>query len=129
MLLTQKLTILKNTIEIENMEFYSNHGCYREEKVVGNHFIVNLKMETSNSVAIKSDSIKDALNYQVAYEIVKDEMRQPSHLLEHVAGRILDKLFISLPLIESASVKVSKLNPPMGGKIEKVSVTINKNRN
>lgn len=128
MLLTLKLTILKNVIEIENMEFYSNHGCYREEKVVGNHFIVNLKMETSNSVAIKTDSIKDALNYQIAYEIVKEEMREPSHLLEHVAGRILDKLFVSLPLIESASVKVSKLNPPMGGKIEKVSVTINKNR-
>ncbi len=119
---------MKNVIEIENMEFYSNHGCYREEKVVGNHFIVNLKMETSNSVAIKTDSIKDALNYQIAYEIVKEEMREPSHLLEHVAGRILDKLFVSLPLIESASVKVSKLNPPMGGKIEKVSVTINKNR-
>lgn len=119
---------MKSVIEIENMEFYSNHGCYREEKVVGNHFVVNLKMETSSATAIKTDSIKDALNYQIAYEIVKYEMMQPSHLLEHVAGRILEKLFISLPLLEGVSVKVSKLNPPMGGKIEKVSVTINKSR-
>ncbi len=110
------------------MEFYSNHGCYREEKVVGNHFIVNLRMETSDHKAEQSDNIKDALNYQIAYEEVKKEMMISSHLLEHVAKRILDRLFSLLPLLETASVKVSKLNPPMGGKIGRVSVTLTRNR-
>lgn len=119
---------MRNVIEIENMEFYANHGCYREEKVVGNHFVVNLRMETSSIVAIGTDSIKDALNYQVAYEVVKEEMKVPSHLLEHVGGRILENLFNRLPLIETATVKVSKLNPPMGGKIERVSVSLTKKR-
>ncbi len=119
---------MRNLIEIENMAFYSNHGCYREEKVVGNHFIVNLRMETSDHKAEQSDNIKDALNYQIAYEEVKKEMMVPSHLLEHVGKRILDRLFTNLPLLDSASVKVSKLNPPMGGKIGRVSVTLTKNR-
>ena len=71
---------------------------------------------------------KDALNYQQAYEIVKKEMAKPSHLLEHLAGRILDALFREFELLESAWVKVSKMNPPMGGKMDCVSVTLSKNR-
>ncbi|HDR52401.1 MAG TPA: dihydroneopterin aldolase, partial [Mariniphaga anaerophila] len=46
------------------------------------------------------------------------------HLLEHVAGRILDALFNEFPSIQKAKIKVSKINPPMGGQIEKASVTL-----
>jgi dihydroneopterin aldolase len=51
-------------------------------------------------------------------------MQQKSKLLENVAKRILDALFLSFTSIEKAKIKVSKLNPPMGGQIEKVSVTL-----
>jgi len=119
---------LINTIELEGMEFFAYHGCYKEEQTVGNQFTVNLKLETSSINAIKSDSLRDALNYQQAYEIVKKEMAIPSHLLEHIAGRILDALFNELELLENATVKVSKLNPPMGGKMDCVSVTLSRKR-
>jgi dihydroneopterin aldolase len=29
-------------IQIEDMEFYAYHGCYQEEAIVGNQFLVNL---------------------------------------------------------------------------------------
>jgi 7,8-dihydroneopterin aldolase/epimerase/oxygenase len=115
---------LINIIELENMEFFGYHGCYKEEQVVGNQFVVNVRLETSSMVASKTDKIHDALNYQMAYNIVKKEMAIPSHLLEHVALRILDSLFNELDLLEKATVKVSKLNPPMGGKMDRVSVTL-----
>lgn len=105
------------------MEFFGYHGCCKEEQVVGNQFVVNLKLETSSMVAAKTDQIDDALNYQLAYQIVKQEVGKPSHLLEHVCSRILDELFAKLNLLEKATVKVSKLNPPMGGKMDRVSVT------
>jgi dihydroneopterin aldolase len=119
---------LTNIIELENMEFFGYHGCYKEEQVVGNQFVVNLRLETSSMVALKTDKITDALNYQHAYQIVKKEMATPSHLLEHVGSRILDTLFNELELLESATVKVSKLNPPMGGKMDRVSVSLTKKR-
>jgi dihydroneopterin aldolase len=110
------------------MEFFAYHGCYKEEQVVGNQFVVNLKLETSNHEAISSDKLRDALNYQQAYQIVKGEMAQTSHLLEHVCGRILNSLFQKFELLDSATVKVSKLNPPMGGKMDRVSVTLTRKR-
>lgn len=115
-------------IELENMEFFGYHGCYQEEKIVGNHFVVNLKLRPNQHHASQTDQITDALNYQQAYEIVKSEMEIPSNLLEHVCQRIVNRLFESLPILEEAWVKVSKLNPPMGGKMDRVSVTLSHKR-
>ena len=111
-------------IEIEGMEFYAYHGHFAEEQVVGNRFTVDLTISTNCLKAAKSDDLTDTLNYQAVYQIVKEEMQIKSHLLEHVAGRILDRLYESYESIEKAKVKISKLNPPMGGQIEKVSVTM-----
>jgi 7,8-dihydroneopterin aldolase/epimerase/oxygenase len=113
-------------IKIENMEFYSFHGHYKEERIVGNRFIVDLTVETDMTIPAKSDNLKDAVNYQRLYEIVKIQMNMKSHLLEHIAGRILDAIHAEMKGIIKATVKVSKMNPPMGGKIGSVSVVFSR---
>jgi len=113
-------------IQIENMEFYSFHGHFKEERIVGNKFIVDLTIETEMKVPMKSDNLADAINYQRVYEIVKQQMEMKSHLLEHIAGRILDAIYDEMGGIIKATVKVSKMNPPMGGKIGSVSVVISR---
>ena len=113
-------------IQIENMEFYSFHGHYKEERIVGNKFIVDLTIETEMKVPMESDNLADAINYQRVYEIVKQQMEMKSHLLEHIAGRILDAIYDEMGGIIKATVKVSKMNPPMGGKIGSVSVVISR---
>jgi 7,8-dihydroneopterin aldolase/epimerase/oxygenase len=111
-------------IQIENMEFYAFHGHFKEEQIVGNKFLVDLTIETDMAAASKSDNLRDAVNYQRAYQIVKSEMEKKSYLLENIASRILDSLYAELQGIIKARVKVSKMNPPMGGKIGSVSVVI-----
>ncbi len=113
-------------IEIENMEFYAFHGHFKEERIVGNKFLVNLTIETDMNAAAGSDNLKDAVNYQRVYEIVKQQMGLKSHLLEHIAGRIIDAVYSEMSGIERVTVKVSKMNPPMGGKIGSVSVVISR---
>jgi 7,8-dihydroneopterin aldolase/epimerase/oxygenase len=113
-------------IKIENMEFYSFHGHFKEERIVGNKFLVNLTIETDMNTAAMSDNLKDAVNYQQVYEIVKQQMEIKSHLLENIAGRILDAVHSEMKGVRKATVKVSKMNPPMGGKIGSVSVIMEK---
>jgi 7,8-dihydroneopterin aldolase/epimerase/oxygenase len=113
-------------IQIENMEFYSFHGHFKEERIVGNKFIVDLIIETDMSIPKESDNLKDAVNYQRVYEIVKLQMEKKSHLLEHIAGRILDAIYNESEGIKKLTVKVSKMNPPMGGKIGSVSVVMSR---
>jgi dihydroneopterin aldolase len=111
-------------IQLEEMEFYAYHGHYKEEQIVGNRFLVDLTIETDMDTAARTDDLRDALNYQSAYEIVRLEMQKKSHLLEHVATRILNSLYQNLKGVKKATVKVSKINPPLGGKTRSVSVSL-----
>ena len=113
-------------IRIEDMEFYSFHGHFKEEQIVGNKFLIDLEIETDLEPAGKSDKLEDALDYQNIYSIVKDEMGIKSKLLENIAARILDSLYQKLTGIKRATVKIKKMNPPMGGKIGSVSVSMTK---
>jgi len=110
-------------IELEKMEFYAFHGCYESERKAGTFFNVDLYIETDVDKASKTDKIEDALNYQSAYQIVKNEMLIPSNLLENVCYRITEALYKDFGnRITKCTVRVSKLNPPVGGKLEKVTV-------
>ena len=93
-------------IQIENMEFYSFHGHFKEERIVGNKFRVDLTIETDMTLPAESDNLKDAVNYQRVYEIVKLQMEMKSHLLEHIAGRILEAVYAELKGIQKITVKV-----------------------
>ncbi|MBN1184126.1 MAG: dihydroneopterin aldolase [Bacteroidales bacterium] len=113
-------------ILLENMEFFAYHGCFKEERIVGNKFLVDLRIDADLSKASVTDNLNDTLNYQAAYKIVKEEMQEKSHLLEHIAQRIIDAIYSTFNGIEAVTVKVSKMNPPLGGKTEKVSVILSK---
>ena len=117
---------MEGIIEIEGMEFFAYHGCYETERVVGNKFTVYACIVTDCDKAAASDDINDALSYLTAYEIIAREMMIPAHLLEHVAKRIIDALYARFPQITQVTIKVSKLNPPLGGKIAATSVTLTK---
>ena len=116
------------TIELEKMEFFAYHGCYEQEQMIGNYFLVDVKFDYDCNNAMKSDNLADTVNYVSIYEIVKKEMLIPSKLIENVAGRILNKIYSNFsPAISNLTVKVRKMNPAFGGKIDNVSVQITMN--
>jgi dihydroneopterin aldolase len=104
-------------IILEGMEFFAYHGCFKEEQLIGTKFIVDLVVEADTSAAEQSDHLSDTINYVSLYQLVKNEMDQKSHLLEHVARRILQAINSQFPSIFSIDLKISKLNPPVGGKM------------
>lgn len=117
---------MKGIIEIENMEFYAYHGCFEAEQTVGNKFIVYACIHYNCDKAATSDNINDALSYQKAYEIIAQEMMKNSHLLENVVTRMIDAIYKNFPEALYVKIKVSKLNPPIGGKVGCTSVTLEK---
>ena len=93
---------------------------------VGNKFKVYACLHYNCDKAAVSDQITDALSYQTAYEIIAVEMMKRSHLLEHVGLRMLDALYAAFPQLLYAKIKISKMNPPLGGQIRCTSVTLEK---
>ncbi len=114
-------------IIIEEMEFYAFHGHYREEQIVGNRFLVDLELETDMEKPADSDQLDDAVNYQLAYQLIKKEMRRKkSNLLENIGKRILDSIYAEMDGIEKATIRIRKMHPPMGGPIRSVGVTMSR---
>lgn len=115
-------------IELEEMEFYAYHGCFKEEQIVGNRFCVNVTLNTNIDKPAKTDQIKDAVNYVEIYNIIKEEILITSHLLENVATRMVNRILQEYQAVDGIRLKISKVNPPMGGKMKQVSVIIDKSR-
>lgn len=112
------------TIELEGMEFHARHGCYELEKAVGNRFLVDVFIDYDAADAAAGDDVSKSVNYLDVYSVVRREMDIPSDIIENVAKRIGDALMGEFPQIEKLSVRVSKIAPPLGGKVSKVSVTV-----
>ena len=112
-------------IKLNKMEFFAYHGHFEEETKVGNYFTVNLEIKVDTKKAEASDCLEDALNYVDVYNLVSKEMDIVSKLVENVAKRILNSLFLNYPtVILHAKVEVQKMNPPLGAKMESVSVIL-----
>jgi dihydroneopterin aldolase len=112
------------TISIEGMEFFAYHGHFKEEQIIGTRFTVDLFMETDTGEAETTDNLSKTVNYQAVYGLVAQEMAVKSHLLENVARRILDRIAGEYPQITASRLKISKMNPPVGGKVERVSIEL-----
>ena len=117
---------MRVTIELEGAEFRAPHGCYDLEKVVGNRFLVDVLLVVEIGEAAEKDELLKSVNYLTVYQLVQKEMQHPSDTLENVAWRIQECLYCAFNQIVSSKIKVSKLAPPLGGKVEKVSVTLTK---
>lgn len=113
-------------IILENIKIYSNHGCLDEEARIGSDYLVDLEAHADFSKACVSDELEDALDYVTINRIVKEEVDTRSKLLEHVCQRILTRIGEELTTVTYAKVKLSKLNPPIGGHVEKVSIILEK---
>lgn len=109
-------------IVLEGMQFRAYHGVHDFEKEKGNDFIVDVYIETNIHAGAQTDEILDTLDYVSVYEIVKNEMGNRSHLLEHLAKRIYSSINSSFNQIESLNIRVSKLTPPVGGPVERVYI-------
>ncbi len=114
-----------SVISIEGMEFFAYHGCFKEEQVIGTKFNIDLYLTVDTTLAEETDSLHDTVNYQEVFRLVKKEMEVTSKLLEHVGRRILNSISASFPQVEKATLKIKKLNPPLGGKMDFVSLTLN----
>jgi dihydroneopterin aldolase len=115
-------------ISLHNMSFHAYHGCLEHEQQLGNTFIVNIAMTLDTQLAAETDDLEHTLNYQSVYDQVKMQMEVPSKLIENVVQRILDGVFDAFLQIQELTVQLHKLNPPLGGKVESVSIELNKKR-
>jgi dihydroneopterin aldolase len=109
---------MKTRVSIKGAEFYSFHGFYEEERKAGNTFIIDAEVEIK-SFDSYDDNINDTVNYEDIYNICKEEMSHTRKLLETVVFSILSRFRDTFENMISAKVRLEKIGPQLGGKVEK----------
>ena len=115
-------------IKLENIRVFAHHGCLKEETKIGSDYLIDLEVEANLQTSAKTDRLSDTIDYVFLNRIVREEMKEPSYLLETVGKRILNRIFKEDKLVNKATVWVSKLNPPIGGDVEKVTIKMSDER-
>jgi len=116
-------------IKLKNIRTYSYHGCLIEEGKIGSDYSVDLEVKTDLRKSALSDNLVDTVDYVLLNRIVEEEMAIRSQLLEHVAHRIIKRIFDEVAAISRITLAVSKLNPPIGGDVEAVTIEMEEYRN
>lgn len=111
-------------IILKNIRIFAAHGCLTEEAKIGSEYCVNISVKADLKQSAQSDHLKDTVDYVALNRIVKQEMAIRSQLLEHVAQRIINRVLNELPIVKEVEVDVSKINPPIGGNVDRVTVTM-----
>lgn len=115
-------------IKVDNIRVFAYHGCLKEETKIGSDYRVDLEVKANLQPSSKSDKLSDTVDYVFLNRIIKEEMAIASHLLETVAKRILNRIFDEDTMVKKATVWVSKLNPPIGGDVQRVTIKMTEKR-
>ena len=113
---------MQGAILLRGLRFHARHGVAGQERLVGNEFTVDLRLETDLGRAARTDQVDDTVDYGAVHRAVAQEMSTPSRLLEHAAARIARRLLRDFPTLAAVEIRLMKRNPPMGADIEAAGV-------
>ncbi|MDB5136437.1 MAG: folB [Mucilaginibacter sp.] len=115
-------------VELHGAEFFARHGFYPEEQLLGCKFLVDISVGFIPIGELNEDNLANTVNYEQLYAIVNLQMQQPKKLIETLAQAIIDGIKKQYTFIETITVTIKKLNPPLKGRVAHSGVIITYNR-
>lgn len=101
-------------VALEDVPFWAFHGAYPEEQRLGGQFRVSVWMEV-DAAAYAAEDLNTTPDYAGVYAWLAQEMAQPRQLLETLARQLAQGLRQRHPHLKNVCVRVTKLDPPVGG--------------
>lgn len=115
---------MTSKIRLNGVRAHGFHGCWAEEEVVGGEYIIDVAIDYDFTAAAHDDDLEKTIDYVAIKEIIYSEMLVRSKLIETVAHRIRNAIMHRFVMQRGVWIKISKVNAPMGGQVESVSVEV-----
>jgi 7,8-dihydroneopterin aldolase/epimerase/oxygenase len=112
------------TIHLNNLQFYSFHGLYVEEKLLGGEFEVNAEILVESEANVTA--IGQTVDYTAIYAVIKKQMSVPTELLETLSQNIVNAIGPLDKRIKRVSINIKKIHPPIEQFTGNVAVTYSK---
>ena len=108
-------------IGLKGMQFYAFHGYYNFERRIGGEFVVDVIVDIDIGED-PNEKISNTYNYEDIYSTCQKYMKKRYQLLETLAHDIGNEIKGSASNINMVNIKIEKLNPRIGGKIDRAVV-------
>jgi len=114
---------ISQKVSVEGVRFFSFHGFYPEEQVLGAEFILDIDtmLEVFDDGA---DELTNTVNYVRLFQIASEEMKIPRKLIETVAHGILERIRHEFLAIQYIRVSIRKMHPPMGAEVRNSAIEL-----
>jgi dihydroneopterin aldolase len=120
---------MSDKIQLRSLRILAHCGAYKEEKERLQPFEIDLDIKYDQSIAGKSDNLNDAVDYEPLCEAILDiAASEEFNLIEAMAQRFVDALFITDAKIKAISITLNKLRPPLQVDILSAGVKIKRER-
>lgn len=112
-------------ITLEGMEFFGYHGALPEENVLGQRFIIDVKLGLDLRKAGQEDNLEASVNYAEVYQLVK-KLTEGTHCktIERLGEKIAAAIKEHYKKVQTVTVQVHKPEAPVPGIFRDVSVTL-----
>ena len=116
-------------IIMKDMAFFGYHGVMKEERALGQKFIVSIELSLCLKEAGKTDDINKTVSYAEVYDLVKKLVENVKFmLLEALSENIASIILKDFQMVSEVSVEIKKPEAPIPGIFNYMAVKINRSR-
>lgn len=114
---------------IKDLEIYANHGLFKEEKVLGQKFLVSIDIFYSMSEVAKNKNLEYSIDYgKLCHEIVELFKSENEDLIETCAYKIVEYVFTKYKICEKVVVSIKKPWAPINLPLNSAEVVIQRKK-
>ena len=111
-------------ILIEGLEVYGHHGVGREEKVLGQRLLYDVRLTIEDCEAAHTDRVEDTVDYTEVMDLIVDVATVNSYsLLERLAWVTGEAILKRFP-VDEVWVQVTKPHPPVACALDSVGAAV-----
>lgn len=117
-------------IIVKGLKIFAYHGVDKEEKERGQNFVVDAVLHLSLRRAGETDDVEDTVSYSKVVNTIRKVISENNYnLIEKVATRVTQQLFLDFFEINNVEVTIKKPNAPVDADFEYMAVSIARDRN
>lgn len=115
-------------IRLNNIKLYGYHGCFPEEKSLGQPFEIDVEIDADLSKPVAEDKLTTTTDYSMIHKTIENIFTQNKYnLIETAADRICQAI-LALDHFNAVTVRVRKISAPIAGAFDSIEVEITQNR-
>ena len=115
-------------IKLNNIVLFGYHGCYPEERKMGQRFEIDAEVLSTNDDVLQTDEVSEVSDYTMLFQLIEREFkRKKFNLIETLASEIAQSL-LRVANIYEATVRVRKPHASIDSHFSDIEVEVTKKK-